>query len=336
MRRKLIVGATTLLLVSVVTVPLSSSGPRTTAEATQPAPTALPLPGPIALLSHPRAARATDVSRRETLGWKTTVSAISSQGHENARKHEASTSFEGHVDLPVFAIVALSVDRGDVAPYVPAGFRTVDVGGKTTIFVGLALFENTSVDFNNGTSRRYPEQFAYSDLAMATYGPDGSSPDAGGLLYVWRHAAAPIFPNAMARLGVDCGGAHPPQTRVCHLPRLTVGVQTSLAETRTEANVPWGFSPYSVSASFLRTALPCAVCLPIPAWHSGSRGFVREDGVFSNFPDSAIIGVGTGSVRASPGSPLFHILGGRERASGQAVLFRVHIDAEFTLLDRSP
>lgn len=238
-------------------------------------------------------------------------------------------------DLPAYAVILLPVDREDVAPYVPAGFRIIEVDGETAISLEVALFENTSVDFENGTSQEDPARFPYSALALGTYGPEGSGFDSGGVLYSWRLAGAPIFPTAMAHLGVNCGGGKPTQTRMCHVPQLTVGIETTATEITVDANVPWGFSPYSASASFVPTTLPCAVCVPLSGWHAGSRGIVREDVVFSDFPDSAMIGVGTGSVRAAPGSPLFHILGGREQATGQAVLLRVHIDADFTLLDRS-
>jgi hypothetical protein len=58
---------------------------------------------------------------------------------------------------------------------------------------------------------------------------------------------------------------------------------------------------------------------------------VRETLVWSNFPDSATIGVGTGTVRAVKDSPLYHILGDREEATGWALLARTHADATITL-----
>jgi hypothetical protein len=249
-----------------------------------------------------------------------------------ANPETSPNSFEAHTDLPAYAVILLPVDREDVAPYVPAGFRIVEVDGETAISLEVALFENTSFDFENGASQEDSARFPYSALALGTYGPEGSGFDSGGVLYSWRLAGAPIFPAAMAHLGVHCGGGEPTQSRICHVTELTVEMETSATEISVHANVPWGFSPYSVSASFVPTTLPCGVCLPpLSGWHAGSRGIVREDVVFSEFPDSAMIGVGSGTVRAVPGSPLFHILGGQGEARGLAILLRVHIDAAFTL-----
>lgn len=241
-----------------------------------------------------------------------------------ARAEDLALSAVGHIDLLPFAVIMIPVDAEDVAPFVPAGFELVDVNGKTSLFVDVGLFENTSFEFDNGSSLQDPAQFSYAELFVPTYGPEGSSDS--GLVGLWRLASAPILPVALARLGVGCGGSELPRTTACHVPQLNVVTHTSPTQTTVEASVPWGYSPYAVSASFVPTSLPCAACIPpIPAWHLGSRGLMREDIVWGSYPDTAIVGMGFGTIEvAHSESPLSDMLGDPEEgeATGPAILLR--------------
>lgn len=245
------------------------------------------------------------------------------------RAQAMPTTFVGHVDVGPYAALLLPVETRDLAPYVPEGFRIVEAGGRTSLIISFGPWTNISADLEGGASLHDAGPFWEADYLVPTYGPEGGSPEDGGVLGLWRLAGSSVLPAALGTLGVTC--ATP--TKACHVPAMTGSVTTSPAATTLQISVPWETSPHTMSATYVPTTLPCAFCNPaLVGWHLGARGRVKETVFWSDFPKGAITGLGTGTVYAPKGTPLYEILGDQEQATAAVVVLGAHLDGVFELM----
>lgn len=220
-----------------------------------------------------------------------------------------------------FAFIMLGVSADDLRPYVPQRFASFGTGGSASAIVGAITFTNVTVD---GVT--IPD-FEWSELMAYPSGDPGNPiPTARGY-YIWRLSNRAEIVEGLGGVGLGCGGR---STFLCHVPQLSVGETTADAALRVAADVPWAYSPYSMSSTFADVFAPVGIPDPLArAWLRGTFGIVRED-VHGSHHRTAL---GVGSVRAPRGTPLFRILGRRTEARGPAMLWRTHFVATFTVTD---
>lgn len=193
------------------------------------------------------------------------------------------------------------------------------------MFLDVILFENVTVD-----GRPVPD-FVRSELFAITFpGPGAPTPvepyyTPVETYSVWFLASDLEIVAELAGVGLGC---RPRSTFFCRVPRLTMHSSEGANPVASiTGDVPWRFSPFSLSATFHSSKIEG---VGVPAnrhWYGGARGLVIELVTFSDSASAA----GVGTVRPDPGTPLSHILGNQSSVSAPTLALRTRFEAIFTV-----
>jgi hypothetical protein len=217
-------------------------------------------------------------------------------------------------------ILFLDGVEDEAARYVPEPLRVFPGGGHAALLLSINSFTNVVVD-----GRPVPD-FTMSVLFVVTYPGPGEAPTPVETYAVWFLTSDRGIGAQLAEVGLGCRAR---STFFCDVPDLTMdsrGDGSALATITGE--VPWPFSPHSMSATFHSRRVEGNWAPSNRHWYAGARGLVVEHVAYADQASA----FGTGTVRADPGTPLFRILGEQKSAAAAAVAFSASFKAVFTVV----
>jgi hypothetical protein len=266
-------------------------------------------------------------SARAIVAWGHAVGVQRESGVDRAQQASAAATPRSTVVVGKLNGVILSLGgvEDEVARYVPAPLRVFPGGGHAELLLDFISFENVTVD-----GRPIPD-FVRSGLFAITF-PGPGAPTPVEAYYtpvetysVWFLSSDPGIVAGLAGVGLGCRTR---STFSCRVPRLTLqSSEEANPVASITGDVPWQFSPYSISATFPSWKLEG---VGVPAnrhWYDGVRGLVSELVAFSDSASAA----GVGTIRPAPGTPLFDMLGNQGSVSAPALALRTRFEAIFTV-----
>ena len=185
-------------------------------------------------------------------------------------------------------VVLVEVDPTTAQSWLPEPYEVLpSPSGAATLIVAAANCEGTQINGEDSGAA------LLSDVGIEVKSPDKSP---GQHLYqLWQPTNNAVLRKYMERLGL-LGG-------------LVTDATFTMNALGAHADIPWSYSPYSVTVDAATTGVPF-----LPGantwWHEGARGTIR---ISYSFIEAELRPLGKGKVNAAAGSPLAALIGSEER-----------------------